>query len=73
MGGSIKYRNHFLKKPQTFSEKLQWLKLYDRRLEYTTMADKYRAKAYVAGVIGGEYIIHTLGSGILSMRSTSMR
>ena len=63
---SIKYRNHFLKKldlknPQTFNEKLQWLKLYDRRPEYTTMVDKYRAKEYVAGIIGEEYIIPTLG------------
>lgn len=63
---SIKYRNHFYKKldlknPQTFNEKLQWLKLYDRRPEYTTMVDKYRAKEYVAGVIGEEYIIPTLG------------
>jgi len=47
--------------PQTFSEKLQWLKLYDRRPEYTTMADKYAAKEYVAGIIGREYIIPTLG------------
>lgn len=63
---SIKYRNHFLKKldlknPQTFNEKLQWLKLYDRRPEYTTMVDKYRAKEYVANIIGEEYIIPTLG------------
>lgn len=63
---AIKYRNHFLKKldlknPQTFNEKLQWLKLYDRRPEYTTMVDKYRAKDYVASVIGEQYIIPTLG------------
>lgn len=63
---SIKYRNHFYKKldlknPQTFNEKLQWLKLYDRRPEYTTMVDKYRAKDYIAAVIGEAYIIPTLG------------
>ncbi len=50
-----------LKKPQTFNEKLQWLKLYDRKLEYTQMVDKYEAKKYVAGRIGEEYIIPTLG------------
>lgn len=50
-----------LKNPQTFSEKLQWLKLYDRRPEYTTMVDKYAVKDYVAGIIGKEYIIPTLG------------
>ena len=46
--------------PQTFSEKLQWLKLYDRKPEYTRMVDKYEAKKYVAGIIGDEYIIPTL-------------
>lgn len=50
-----------LDNPRTFSEKLQWLKLYDRRPEYTTMVDKYAVKDYVAGIIGKEYIISTLG------------
>lgn len=47
--------------PVTFSEKLQWLKLYDRRDEYTSMVDKYEVKKYVADKIGSEYIIPTLG------------
>lgn len=50
-----------LKKPQTFNEKLQWLKLYNRNPEYTKMVDKYEAKKYVADIIGEEYIIPTLG------------
>ena len=50
-----------LKNPQTFSEKLQWLKLYDRRPEYTKMVDKAAVKDYVAGIIGDDYIIPTLG------------
>lgn len=50
-----------LKNPQTFNEKLQWLKLYDRRPEYTTMADKILAKEYVAKIIGDEYIVPTYG------------
>lgn len=50
-----------LKNPKTFSEKLQWLKLYDRRPEYTTMVDKYAVKDYVAKIIGDEYVIPTLG------------
>lgn len=50
-----------LDNPQTFSEKLQWLKLYNRKPEYTTMVDKYEAKKYVANIIGEEYIIPTLG------------
>lgn len=50
-----------LDNPQTFSEKLQWLKLYNRKPEYTQMVDKYEAKKYVASIIGEEYIIPTLG------------
>ena len=50
-----------LEKPQSFNEKLQWLKLYDRKPEYTCMVDKYEAKKYVAERIGEEYIIPTLG------------
>ena len=50
-----------LKNPQTYSEKLQWIKLFDRRLEYTQMVDKYEAKYYVKERIGEKYIIPTLG------------
>lgn len=50
-----------LKNPQTFTEKLQWLKLYNRKPEYTKMVDKYAVKEYVANIIGEEYIIPTLG------------
>ncbi len=50
-----------LKNPQTFNEKLQWLKLYDRKPIYTTMVDKYEVKKYVADIIGEEYIILTYG------------
>lgn len=50
-----------LDNPQTFNEKLQWLKLYDRNPKYTQMVDKYAAKKYVANIIGKEYIIPTLG------------
>lgn len=66
MAVKIKYRNHFLKKldlknPVTFNEKLQWLKLYNRRPEYTTMVDKLAVKKYVADQIGEEYIVPTIG------------
>lgn len=47
--------------PCTFNEKLQWLKLNDRKPIYTTMVDKYAVKDYVASIIGEEYIIPTLG------------
>lgn len=60
------YRGHFGKKlnlehPVTFNEKLQWLKLYNRKPEYTVMVDKVQAKEYVANIIGEEHIIPTLG------------
>lgn len=47
--------------PQSFNEKLQWLKLYDRRPEYHDMVDKYEAKLFVSSQIGEQYIIPTLG------------
>lgn len=50
-----------LNNPQTFNEKLQWLKLYDRKPTYTKMVDKYEAKEYVKNIIGEEHIIKTLG------------
>lgn len=50
-----------LKEPKTFNEKLQWLKLYYRKNEFSTMVDKYDVKDYVGGIIGKEYLIPTLG------------
>ena len=50
-----------LKNPQTFNEKLQWLKLYNRRPEYTDMVCKYESKVYAAKVIGEEHTIPTYG------------
>lgn len=46
---------------RTFNEKLQWLKLYDRKDMYTIMVDKYEVKKYVSDIIGREYIIPTIG------------
>ena len=48
--------------PKSFSEKLQWLKLYHKRPEYTKMVDKIEAKKYVASIIGDEYIIPTIAT-----------
>ncbi len=50
-----------LDNPQTFNEKLQWLKIHNRKPEYTTMVDKYEVKKYVSDIIGEEYVIPTLG------------
>lgn len=56
MGYPIDFDN-----PQTFYEKLQWLKLYNRKPEYSVLVDKYEVKKYVSNVIGDEYVIPTLG------------
>ncbi len=50
-----------LNNPETFNEKLQWLKLNDRNPQYINMVDKYEVKKYVANSIGEEYIIPTIG------------
>ena len=62
----IKFYHHFkrvpnLKNPQTYNEKLQWLKLNDRRPEYTKMVDKFEAKKLVSSIIGDEYVIPSYG------------
>lgn len=46
-----------LDNPQTFNEKLQWLKLYDRKLEYSKYVDKYSVRSYISKTIGEEYLI----------------
>lgn len=50
-----------LQNPQTFNEKIQWLKLYDRNPLYTNLVDKYDVKKYISETIGEEYIIPTIG------------
>lgn len=50
-----------LKSPKTFNEKLQWLKLYDNRPEYTELVDKIKAKKVVGSIIGKEYIVPMYG------------
>ena len=55
------YKKIYIDNPQTFNEKLQWLKLYDRKRIYTTMVDKYEVKKYVSEKLGENCIIPTLG------------
>lgn len=52
----VNFRN-----PRTFSEKLQWLKIYNKDPKYTMMVDKFLVKDYVSKLIGEEYIIPTYG------------
>lgn len=63
---SIRYKHFFHKKlnwekPLTFSEKIQWLKLYGRTPINVIMSDKYAVKEYVSERIGEKYVIPLLG------------
>lgn len=58
----IRYRDRTgrklnLKNPTLFTEKIQWLKLYNRRPEYVTYADKYAVRDYIEKKIGPEYLV----------------
>lgn len=50
-----------LDNPVSFNEKIQWLKLFDRKSLYTDMVDKYEAKELFKNKIGEKYIIKTIG------------
>lgn len=49
------------KKPKSFNEKIQWLKIYDRKPLYTKIADKYGVRDYVKDLFGEEYLIPIYG------------
>lgn len=50
-----------IENPTLYTEKLQWLKLYDHNPLYTKIVDKYEVKQYISGIIGDHYIIPTIG------------
>lgn len=50
-----------LENPKYFTEKLQWLKLYDRKPEYTLIVDKYAVRQFVAERVGEEYLVPLVG------------
>ncbi len=50
-----------LENPVTYNEKMQWLKLHDRRPEYAVMVDKYEVRHYIAEKLGEEYLIPCYG------------
>lgn len=62
----IAYRRKFGRKlnlthPKSFNEKIQWLKLYNRRPIYTKMVDKYEVREYIKNTIGENYLIPIIG------------
>ena len=50
-----------LENPQTFTEKIQWLKLYDRNPSHTLKADKYSVREFVKQTIGEQHLVNLLG------------
>ena len=50
-------------RPQRFSEKLQWRKLYDRNPLFPVLTDKLACKGFVASRVGGDFVVPTLWSG----------
>ncbi|MBQ2724510.1 MAG: glycosyl transferase [Clostridia bacterium] len=50
-----------IRNPHTYIEKINWLKLYDRRDKYTQMVDKYEVRDFVERMIGEDYLIPLLG------------
>lgn len=55
------HRELNLENPQSFNEKLNWLKLYNRNPLYTQLADKYQVKKIVAERIGSKYVVPNYG------------
>mgnify|MGYP001273656017 CR=1 FL=1 len=54
-------KNLNLKSPETFNEKIQWIKLYDRNPLMNELADKYKVRNYVKEKIGEKYLNNLLG------------
>lgn len=49
------------KNPKGFNEKIQWLKVNDRRPEYTQLVDKLAVRDHISKVLGEEYLFPLLG------------
>jgi len=50
-----------LKNPKSFNEKIQWLKIHDRKPIYTKYVDKFEVKKIIEKKIGKQYVIPTIG------------
>ena len=50
------------KNPQGFCEKIQWLKVNDRRPEYSKLVDKLAVREHISSVLGEEYLFPLLGA-----------
>ncbi|MDY3959626.1 ATP-grasp fold amidoligase family protein [Romboutsia timonensis] len=50
-----------LKNPKSFSEKIQWIKIYGKLEKYSYLVDKYEVRSYVTTKIGKEYLNNLYG------------
>ncbi len=50
------------KNPKGFNEKLQWLKVNDKRLEYSQLVDKLAVREHISKILGEEYLFPLLGA-----------
>ena len=62
----IYYEHHMhrklnLKNPKTFSEKLQWLKIYYKDPIMTKLVDKIEVREYIKKTLGEEYLFPIIG------------
>lgn len=58
------YHLHYLPNlvaPKTYQEKVQWLKLNDRKPQYSYMVDKYEAKSFISKKVGEQFVVPTIG------------
>jgi hypothetical protein len=51
-----------LDQPKSLNEKLQWLKIHDRKPIYSQLADKYASRSFVKEFFGEKYLIPLLYS-----------
>ncbi len=58
---NLKGRDLNLSDPKTFSEKIQWLKIFDVTPDKIRLCDKYLVRDEVSKKVGGEYLVPLLG------------
>lgn len=56
MGYTLNYEN-----PKTFTEKIQYMKIYDSTPIKTKLADKYTVREWITNKIGSKYLIPLIG------------
>jgi hypothetical protein len=62
-GVYFKYHRRVLsfRNPKTFTEKMQWAKVYGNLEDLATYVDKYEVRRYVSDTIGEQYLIPSFG------------